>query len=150
MGRGVAVRVGARVEVGTLVMVDVKVVVGCRVAVAEGRTVAGSAIVAVLVGSPAGGFDHRAQPIRISTAKTNTTIPPTRSRWGFPWIQLEVELIIEVGVCMTLERKVSDESTAWISLDFIDVVVHIFTDEARDYYRLESLWRSVPQESWQG
>ena len=42
-----------------------------------------------------------------------------------------------------------DEGTAWISLDFIDVVVHIFTDEARDYYRLESLWRGVPQERWQ-
>ncbi len=42
-----------------------------------------------------------------------------------------------------------DEGTAWISLDFLDVVVHIFTDEARDYYRLESLWRSAPQQRWQ-
>jgi len=41
-----------------------------------------------------------------------------------------------------------DEGSAWISLDFLDVVVHIFTDEARDYYRLESLWRGVPQERW--
>jgi len=40
------------------------------------------------------------------------------------------------------------EGTAWISLDFTDIVVHIFTDEARDYYRLESLWRSAPQERW--
>jgi ribosome-associated protein len=40
------------------------------------------------------------------------------------------------------------EGTAWISLDFTDVVVHIFTDEARDYYRLEALWRSAPQERW--
>jgi ribosome-associated protein len=40
------------------------------------------------------------------------------------------------------------EGTAWISLDFTDVVVHIFTDGARDYYRLESLWRSAPQERW--
>jgi ribosome-associated protein len=41
------------------------------------------------------------------------------------------------------------EGTAWISLDFTDVVVHIFTDEARDYYRLESFWRSAPQERWE-
>ena len=41
-----------------------------------------------------------------------------------------------------------DEGTAWVSLDFLDVVVHIFTDEARDYYRLESLWRSAPQQHW--
>ena len=39
--------------------------------------------------------------------------------------------------------------TPWISLDFTDVVVHIFTDEARDFYRLESLWRSAPQERWE-
>lgn len=42
-----------------------------------------------------------------------------------------------------------DEGMSWISLDFLDVVVHIFTDEARDYYRLESLWRSAPQERWE-
>ena len=42
-----------------------------------------------------------------------------------------------------------DEGTTWISLDFLDVVVHIFTHEARDYYRLESLWRSAPQERWE-
>ncbi len=42
-----------------------------------------------------------------------------------------------------------DEGTAWISLDFLDVVVHVFTDEARDFYRLESLWRGAPQEHWE-
>ncbi|MDQ4002772.1 MAG: ribosome silencing factor [Actinomycetota bacterium] len=43
-----------------------------------------------------------------------------------------------------------EEGSAWVSLDFLDVVVHIFTDEARDYYRLESLWRGAPQERWEG
>jgi ribosome-associated protein len=42
-----------------------------------------------------------------------------------------------------------DEGSAWISLDYLDVVVHVFTDEARDYYRLESLWRGVPQEHFE-
>ena len=42
-----------------------------------------------------------------------------------------------------------DEGSVWISLDFHDVVVHVFTDEARDYYRLESLWRGAPQERWE-
>ena len=37
-----------------------------------------------------------------------------------------------------------DEGTAWISLDFLDVV-HIFTEEARDYYRLESLLAQPPR-----
>ncbi len=58
-----------------------------------------------------------------------------------------IERMIERGHRPRTKRL--DEGTAWISLDFLDVVVHIFTDEARDYYRLESLWRSAPQERWQ-
>ena len=33
----------------------------------------------------------------------------------------------------------------WILLDYVDCVIHIFTPEARDYYRLEQLWGQVPQ-----
>ena len=58
-----------------------------------------------------------------------------------------IEKMIENGHRPRTKRL--DEGTAWISLDFLDVVVHIFTDEARDYYRLESLWRSAPQETWE-
>jgi ribosome-associated protein len=57
-----------------------------------------------------------------------------------------IDKMIEKGHRPRTKRL--DEGTAWISLDFLDVVVHIFTDEARDYYRLESLWRSAPQERW--
>ena len=35
------------------------------------------------------------------------------------------------------------EST-WIVADYLDVVLHIFTPEARAYYRLEELWGDVP------
>jgi ribosome-associated protein len=58
-----------------------------------------------------------------------------------------IDKMIEKGHRPRTKRL--DEGTAWISLDFIDVVVHIFTEEARDYYRLESLWRSAPQQHWQ-
>jgi ribosome-associated protein len=32
----------------------------------------------------------------------------------------------------------------WIVADYVDVVLHIFTPDARDYYRLEELWGDVP------
>ena len=36
----------------------------------------------------------------------------------------------------------------WVLLDFLDVVVHVFTPDARAYYRLESLWGEVPSETY--
>jgi ribosome-associated protein len=38
------------------------------------------------------------------------------------------------------------ETGRWILLDFVDVVVHIFMDEAREYYGLERLWGDAPVE----
>ena len=58
-----------------------------------------------------------------------------------------IDKMIEAG--HRLRSKRVEEGSAWISVDFLDVVVHVFTDEARDYYRLEALWRSAPQERWE-
>ncbi len=33
----------------------------------------------------------------------------------------------------------------WILIDYLDVVVHIFTPAARDFYRLETLWGDMPR-----
>jgi ribosome-associated protein len=33
----------------------------------------------------------------------------------------------------------------WILADYLDVVLHVFTPEARSYYRLEELWNDVPE-----
>ena len=32
----------------------------------------------------------------------------------------------------------------WILMDYLDCVVHIFTPDAREYYRLDRLWGEVP------
>ncbi|MEP7234946.1 MAG: ribosome silencing factor [Ignavibacteriota bacterium] len=34
----------------------------------------------------------------------------------------------------------------WVIVDFVDVVVHVFTETARDYYHLERLWADAPTE----
>jgi len=33
----------------------------------------------------------------------------------------------------------------WILMDYLDVIVHVFTPEAREFYRLEQLWGEAPK-----
>jgi ribosome-associated protein len=45
-----------------------------------------------------------------------------------------------------LPKRVEGLSEArWILMDYLDVVVHVFTPDTRDYYRLEALWGDVPR-----
>ncbi|HEV2982168.1 MAG TPA: ribosome silencing factor [Solirubrobacteraceae bacterium] len=45
----------------------------------------------------------------------------------------------------TLPRRVEGLARAeWILMDYLDVVVHIFTPDVRAYYRLEELWGEAP------
>jgi ribosome-associated protein len=45
----------------------------------------------------------------------------------------------------TLPQRVEGLSQArWILMDYLDVVVHVFTPETREYYRLEQLWGEAP------
>ncbi len=45
--------------------------------------------------------------------------------------------------------RVSGYSTAnWILLDFVDLVIHIFKPEYREYYDLELLWGDAPRIDW--
>ena len=46
-----------------------------------------------------------------------------------------------------LPRSVAGEAEAtWIVGDYLDVVLHVFTPDARDFYRLDDLWGDVPHE----
>jgi ribosome-associated protein len=45
-----------------------------------------------------------------------------------------------------LPRRVEGLSEAhWVLLDYLDVIVHVFTPETRDFYRLEQLWGEAPR-----
>jgi ribosome-associated protein len=44
-------------------------------------------------------------------------------------------------------REEGAREARWILMDYLDAVVHIFTPEARAFYRLEQLWGEAPAES---
>jgi ribosome-associated protein len=61
-----------------------------------------------------------------------------------------------------VERRVADaglskpfriegrDERRWVLLDYGDVIVHVFLQEARDFYELERLWADVPRLEWSG
>ena len=55
---------------------------------------------------------------------------------------------IEEKVYETLKEspwRVEGKQTGlWVALDYVDVIVHIFQSDLRDYYRLEELWADAP------
>lgn len=38
-----------------------------------------------------------------------------------------------------------DGSAGWVILDYLDCVLHVFTEEERKRYQLEDLWREAPR-----
>lgn len=44
-----------------------------------------------------------------------------------------------------LPRRVEGVSESrWVLMDYLDVVVHVFTPQTRSFYRLEQLWGEAP------
>ncbi len=42
-------------------------------------------------------------------------------------------------------RRVEGLTNAvWVVIDYVDIMVHIFLSEARNFYRLEELWADAP------
>ena len=56
-------------------------------------------------------------------------------------IQNEVERDVKKSCPKATMRLSGDVESAWIVLDYFDVIVHLFLPEAREYYDIESLWK---------
>ncbi len=44
------------------------------------------------------------------------------------------------GMGVTVDHIEGHRSDSWILMDYTDVIVHVFSDEAREYYNLDHLW----------
>lgn len=56
----------------------------------------------------------------------------------------EIEMLIELALGVTPTHVEGWANAEWIALDYGDVIVHVFDEDARDYYDLEHLWNSAP------
>lgn len=41
------------------------------------------------------------------------------------------------------------DNSLWVAIDYVDVMVHIFQNEMRDFYRLEELWADAPETKYE-
>jgi ribosome-associated protein len=60
----------------------------------------------------------------------------------------EVERAIRERLERKPVRREGEDGWQWVLLDYVDVVVHVFSDEQREYYDLERLWRDAPRIEW--
>lgn len=60
----------------------------------------------------------------------------------------EVRRVMKTDHGLLARRVEGDREAEWILMDYIDVVVHIFTPQARDFYRLDRLWNEAPREQY--
>ena len=63
-------------------------------------------------------------------------------------------LAIEIDIEMKKigEHKLSmelDEEGRWTLIDYGDFIVHVFSEQARDYYRIEDLWADADRIAWE-
>ncbi|NLT35577.1 MAG: ribosome silencing factor [Gaiellales bacterium] len=59
----------------------------------------------------------------------------------------------EIGLRLKRELRLlplgvqGDRASEWILMDYLDFIVHIFTPETRDFYRLDVMWKEAPAET---
>ncbi len=64
---------------------------------------------------------------------------------------------IAAGIEEAVEQKLGEkawriegqQNSFWIAMDYVDVVVHIFQTELRQYYKLEELWADAPMTKYE-
>ena len=90
--------------------------------------------------------------VSINLAKINSTICDFfvvchgNSRTHAAAIADSIEEIVKKETGIKPGRREGYVNGEWLLIDYLDVVVHVFQEPVRRFYRLEDLWADVPIE----
>lgn len=69
----------------------------------------------------------------------------TQARAIFDYVIEKVKLSVETAPY----HREGYENSEWLLIDYVDVVAHVFIDDARRFYNLEGLWADAKREDYE-
>ena len=60
-------------------------------------------------------------------------------------ISKAVDKEIKMATGLNPKRVEGLQNCQWVLLDYFDVIIHVMLEEARDFYRIEQMWKDAPQ-----
>ncbi len=70
---------------------------------------------------------------------TATSLPHLKA------VNRDIRKNTEEEIGETPRSSEGDPASLWMVIDYVDVVVHIFHEETREFYSLEELWSDAPR-----
>ena len=89
--------------------------------------------------------------VTLDLAKINSTICDSfvichgTSRTHVVALADSVEELVKKEIGLMPRRKEGTSNGEWVLLDYMDVVVHVFQEPIRHFYKLEALWADAPR-----
>ena len=59
-----------------------------------------------------------------------------------------IELKVRDNIGEKVWKSAGYDNSIWVVLDFVNVVVHVFQTEWRDFYKIEELWADSPAKKY--
>ncbi|MFP4687702.1 MAG: ribosome silencing factor [bacterium] len=94
--------------------------------------------------------DNKADDIKIINVKKQVgitdffVIATGKSKPHIKFLSQELKNILKEQTGRSAPTNEGTPEQGWLLLDYAEVIIHIFTQEKRDYYNLEGLWADAP------